>query len=118
MSALLAQSPSRRHRSHLTPDLPETLDGAASDNADLDFLAFIPGTGIRKSVAMEESATGRPAPEPNRESEAHMRNRCRYWAPSPARSPGEYGASAKLAERVGFEPTVQFPAHTLSKRAP
>ena len=24
----------------------------------------------------------------------------------------------KLAERVGFEPTVQFPAHTLSKRAP
>src|SRR5215471_5685446 len=23
-----------------------------------------------------------------------------------------------LAERVGFEPTVQFPAHTLSKRAP
>ena len=24
----------------------------------------------------------------------------------------------QLAERVGFEPTVQFPAHTLSKRAP
>jgi hypothetical protein len=24
----------------------------------------------------------------------------------------------KLAERVGFEPTVRFPAHTLSKRAP
>jgi hypothetical protein len=24
----------------------------------------------------------------------------------------------KVAERVGFEPTVQFPAHTLSKRAP
>jgi hypothetical protein len=24
----------------------------------------------------------------------------------------------ELAERVGFEPTVQFPAHTLSKRAP
>ena len=23
-----------------------------------------------------------------------------------------------MAERVGFEPTVQFPAHTLSKRAP
>jgi hypothetical protein len=23
-----------------------------------------------------------------------------------------------LAERVGFEPTVRFPAHTLSKRAP
>ena len=26
--------------------------------------------------------------------------------------------SKKLAERVGFEPTVRFPAHTLSKRAP
>ena len=24
----------------------------------------------------------------------------------------------EMAERVGFEPTVQFPAHTLSKRAP
>lgn len=24
----------------------------------------------------------------------------------------------ELAERVGFEPTVRFPAHTLSKRAP
>ena len=26
--------------------------------------------------------------------------------------------NARLAERVGFEPTVRFPAHTLSKRAP
>ena len=26
--------------------------------------------------------------------------------------------AADVAERVGFEPTVQFPAHTLSKRAP
>jgi hypothetical protein len=25
---------------------------------------------------------------------------------------------ANMAERVGFEPTVRFPAHTLSKRAP
>ena len=25
---------------------------------------------------------------------------------------------ARMAERVGFEPTVRFPAHTLSKRAP
>jgi hypothetical protein len=25
---------------------------------------------------------------------------------------------AWLAERVGFEPTVEFPQHTLSKRAP
>jgi hypothetical protein len=23
-----------------------------------------------------------------------------------------------MAERVGFEPTVEFPQHTLSKRAP
>jgi hypothetical protein len=26
--------------------------------------------------------------------------------------------SNELAERVGFEPTVEFPLHTLSKRAP
>jgi hypothetical protein len=26
--------------------------------------------------------------------------------------------SGCMAERVGFEPTVRFPAHTLSKRAP
>jgi hypothetical protein len=26
--------------------------------------------------------------------------------------------SGLVAERVGFEPTVRFPAHTLSKRAP
>jgi hypothetical protein len=24
----------------------------------------------------------------------------------------------RMAERVGFEPTVEFPLHTLSKRAP
>jgi hypothetical protein len=24
----------------------------------------------------------------------------------------------RMAERVGFEPTVEFPQHTLSKRAP
>jgi len=24
----------------------------------------------------------------------------------------------RVAERVGFEPTVEFPQHTLSKRAP
>jgi len=53
MSALPAQSPSHRHRSRLTPDLPETLDGATSDKADLDFLAFIPGTEIRKLGVME-----------------------------------------------------------------
>ena len=27
-------------------------------------------------------------------------------------------ANLELAERVGFEPTVEFPLHTLSKRAP
>ena len=26
--------------------------------------------------------------------------------------------AARMAERVGFEPTVEFPQHTLSKRAP
>ena len=29
-----------------------------------------------------------------------------------------HGSSGRMAERVGFEPTVRFPAHTLSKRAP
>jgi hypothetical protein len=47
-----------------------------------------------------------------------MRNRCLYWAYLPKNSCGEYAASVKVAERVGFEPTVRFPAHTLSKRAP
>jgi hypothetical protein len=27
-------------------------------------------------------------------------------------------SSEGMAERVGFEPTVEFPQHTLSKRAP
>jgi hypothetical protein len=31
---------------------------------------------------------------------------------------GEQARTSGLAERVGFEPTVRFPAHTLSKRAP
>ena len=31
---------------------------------------------------------------------------------------GRFGAVTELAERVGFEPTVEFPLHTLSKRAP
>src|SRR5262247_2830401 len=30
----------------------------------------------------------------------------------------ERAKRARLAERVGFEPTVEFPLHTLSKRAP
>src|SRR5581483_3791825 len=46
---------------------------------------------------------------------------------SPSREIGENGGifwgvgkflRVMMAERVGFEPTVQFPAHTLSKRAP
>jgi hypothetical protein len=31
---------------------------------------------------------------------------------------GLFRRRKSLAERVGFEPTVRFPAHTLSKRAP
>jgi hypothetical protein len=31
---------------------------------------------------------------------------------------GERKVMDWLAERVGFEPTVEFPQHTLSKRAP
>jgi hypothetical protein len=36
----------------------------------------------------------------------------------PTCRPREQPDAVKLAERVGFEPTVRFPAHTLSKRAP
>jgi hypothetical protein len=35
-----------------------------------------------------------------------------------ARREVEEVAQAEVAERVGFEPTVEFPLHTLSKRAP
>ena len=31
---------------------------------------------------------------------------------------GEVSVGIGMAERVGFEPTVEFPLHTLSKRAP
>src|SRR5437868_2172005 len=50
-----------------------------------------------------------------------------FQALSPSRSnPGVNHRKTKstlyfkkhMAERVGFEPTVRFPAHTLSKRAP
>src|SRR5207249_11989420 len=34
------------------------------------------------------------------------------------RSPPDQQAVARMAERVGFEPTVELPPHTLSKRAP
>ena len=30
----------------------------------------------------------------------------------------KYKKINEVAERVGFEPTVEFPQHTLSKRAP
>jgi hypothetical protein len=30
----------------------------------------------------------------------------------------KHSACGGVAERVGFEPTVEFPQHTLSKRAP
>jgi hypothetical protein len=41
-----------------------------------------------------------------------------YWEIFGLFIKGEVGATVLVAERVGFEPTVQFPAHTLSKRAP
>ncbi len=40
----------------------------------------------------------------------------RRLSPQPKSRPGrDHGI---MAERVGFEPTVEFPQHTLSKRAP
>ena len=50
-----------------------------------------------------------------------------YWRTSrgrdqqpcgPRLSPRRSARERRLAERVGFEPTVEFPLHTLSKRAP
>ncbi len=32
--------------------------------------------------------------------------------------PNQFAEQEIMAERVGFEPTVEFPQHTLSKRAP
>ena len=37
---------------------------------------------------------------------------------SPLEPPRTEPKARELAERVGFEPTVEFPLHTLSKRAP
>ncbi len=39
----------------------------------------------------------------------------RFWQ---AGTGNWFDAISRMAERVGFEPTVRFPAHTLSKRAP
>src|SRR5687767_11794699 len=39
-------------------------------------------------------------------------------ATHPRRSPRHSPRAWTMAERVGFEPTVGFPLHTLSKRAP
>ena len=53
-------------------------------------------------------------PETSEIKEAHTRT-TPLWI---KRRRGEHTTLRKVAERVGFEPTVQFPAHTLSKRAP
>src|SRR3954468_20862285 len=37
---------------------------------------------------------------------------------SPVDDSSKSSSSRSVAERVGFEPTVEFPLHTLSKRAP
>ena len=38
--------------------------------------------------------------------------------PREANGGAKLGAFRKMAERVGFEPTIRFPVYTLSKRAP
>ena len=45
---------------------------------------------------------------------------CKGGVPPPLRARNRSLACkiVQMAERVGFEPTVRFPAHTLSKRAP
>ena len=41
-----------------------------------------------------------------------------YWLFVDARNARRILGSERLAERVGFEPTIRFPVYTLSKRAP
>src|SRR6185295_16541176 len=51
---------------------------------------------------------------------AHQMTRCRCFLPDLAGFTGSNCTAplSLITERVGFEPTVEFPPHTLSKRAP
>src|SRR5690606_3129456 len=68
------------------------------------------GTATTESVRLRRFATssGQTSPEGN------SRGRAARSAAQTKLAEGE----RSLAERVGFEPTVEFPLHTLSKRAP
>jgi hypothetical protein len=53
-----------------------------------------------------------------REELARYRGVLRWFCGSFEQSDTAESCRVEMAERVGFEPTVRFPAHTLSKRAP
>ena len=52
-----------------------------------------------------------------RKAESSCSLHLEIWAQAPEKF-GFQSSRLGMAERVGFEPTVRFPAHTLSKRAP
>ena len=77
---------------------------------------------------MDTEEKGVVAEEPSSEPTAKnyslrkelTQNRGILWSPCGRFEQSDTGESCgvEMAERVGFEPTVRFPAHTLSKRAP
>ncbi len=87
------------------------------------------GTAVKMAerVGFElEAHCGRLRPQPksrcNRDHGSKWRrgwdSNLRHFAGVRARSrnPGATGTAVKMAERVGFEPTVRFPARSLSRR--
>jgi hypothetical protein len=66
--------------------------------------------GLESAIALRASAR-QPSHETNARRESGQALGLAW--PKPARVSG----GRRLAERVGFEPTVEFPLHTLSKRA-
>jgi hypothetical protein len=85
----------------------------------IDFLKTVPTVGVPRFEENTSFGEGRTFLA-GRESKSQIRLEmaAAIGAQLPASPLGENLAWYKLAERVGFEPTVRFPAHTLSKRAP
>jgi hypothetical protein len=75
---------------------------------------------MTKYEALEKNAVSEPKMPPlgNLKYSRNSRKASLYWEIFGLFIDGEIRLPVRLAERVGFEPTVQFPAHTLSKRAP
>jgi hypothetical protein len=81
---------------------------------------FLNYTKWTKYEALEKNAVSEPkmAQLRNLRYRRNYRKAPFYWEIFGLPDDREIGMLVSLAERVGFEPTVRFPAHTLSKRAP